>query len=228
MATGYENWQQIPIRENGESLISLRGVHPRIVVSPQYFLQKIRGASGDCFARETACQRLAAAAERLPGSLKLVIWDAWRSVEVQTQLYRDYRARVVAGFPGLEAAELDRRVAMFVSLPSASPTAPSPHNTGGAVDLSLVDGQDRAVPMGTAFDDFSPAAWSDYFEELRAEKPLTDEERTWAGNRAILRAAMEASGFVNYPCEWWHFDFGNQWWAMRTRAGEAVYGPASI
>ncbi len=62
MAKGYENWQQIPIRENGESLVSLRGVHPRIVVSPQYFLQKIRGASGDSFARETACQRLAAAA----------------------------------------------------------------------------------------------------------------------------------------------------------------------
>lgn len=29
-------------------------------------------------------------------------------------------------------------------------------------------------------------------------------------NRKILYDAMIIAGFTNYPEEWWHFDFGNQ------------------
>ena len=37
---------------------------------------------------------------------------------------------------------------------------------------------------------------------------------------------MLAAGFVNYRHEWWHFDFGDQLWAVSTGAECAIYGRA--
>jgi D-alanyl-D-alanine dipeptidase len=77
----------------------------------------------------------------------------------------------------------------------ANPARGSIHNRGAAVDLTLVDAKGNALAMPTAFDDFTPAA--------AAEAPATPEA---AKNRATLRAAMEAAGFVGIRSEWWHFD----------------------
>nr|WP_211267284.1 M15 family metallopeptidase [Nonomuraea candida] len=32
------------------------------------------------------------------------------------------------------------------------------------------------------------------------------------------------AGFVNYPTEWWHWSFGERYWAFITRARYARYG----
>jgi D-alanyl-D-alanine dipeptidase len=55
----------------------------------------------------------------------------------------------------------------------------------------------RCAPldMGTEFDLFDPRANTD--------SPLvTPEQRA---NRSLLRGAMQAQGFRNYPMEWWHY-----------------------
>lgn len=33
------------------------------------------------------------------------------------------------------------------------------------------------------------------------------------------------AGFINYPEEWWHFDYGNQFWA-KLAGKKAIYGAA--
>jgi D-alanyl-D-alanine dipeptidase len=169
---------------------------------------------------------LVTTAEHLPDGLCLVIWDGWRSREVQARLFSAYRARVVAENPFLDAVEIDRLASVFISLPSSDPTAPAPHNTGGSVDLTLADASGACLPMGTDFDDFSPLANTDYFQRLAAQKALTPEEQVILENRGLLGAVMAASGFSNYPAEWWHFDYGNQWAASRGKNRAAVYGPA--
>lgn len=73
----------------------------------------------------------------------------------------------------------------------------SNHNLATTVDLTLVDVSRRDHPeldMGTAYDAFSPrsATLNARGEALR--------------NRLILKRAMEAHGFRNYPREWWHYD----------------------
>jgi D-alanyl-D-alanine dipeptidase len=41
----------------------------------------------------------------------------------------------------------------------------------------------------------------------------------------VLGAALTAAGLVNYPTEWWHWSFGDRYWALATGAGAALYGP---
>ena len=50
------------------------------------------------------------------------------------------------------------------------------------------------------------------------------ENITARDNRKILVKTMESEGFSNYPSEWWHYDYGNRAWALRTRAGNEFYG----
>ncbi|MFE0100703.1 M15 family metallopeptidase [Streptomyces sp. NPDC059009] len=44
-------------------------------------------------------------------------------------------------------------------------------------------------------------------------------------HRGILGAALESAGLVNYPTEWWHWSFGDRYWALQTGAPAALYGP---
>jgi D-alanyl-D-alanine dipeptidase len=44
-------------------------------------------------------------------------------------------------------------------------------------------------------------------------------------NRAVLAAALSTAGFINYPAEWWHWSYGDRYWAMVAGAPTALYGP---
>jgi len=39
---------------------------------------------------------------------------------------------------------------------------------------------------------------------------------------------MEAAGFVNYPTEWWHWSFGDRYWAFCAGEHEAIYGACEV
>ena len=43
--------------------------------------------------------------------------------------------------------------------------------------------------------------------------------------RRELVRAMSSAGLVNYPTEWWHYSYGDRYWALATGAGAALYGP---
>jgi D-alanyl-D-alanine dipeptidase len=90
---------------------------------------------------------------------------------------------------------------LYQALPDATyaapPTRGSKHNRGCSVDVGLVDLKTgRDVPLPTEFDAMTPAARSDY-QQLPAAA---------LRHRAVLHAALQRHGFVNYPAEWWHFD----------------------
>ena len=79
----------------------------------------------------------------------------------------------------------------------ADPAKGSKHNRGCAVDLGIYDLKTgKAIPMPSAYDEFTDRAAPDYAGG-------TDEERN---NRDKLRQLMEANGFTVNPNEWWHFD----------------------
>jgi D-alanyl-D-alanine dipeptidase len=72
----------------------------------------------------------------------------------------------------------------------------SAHTRGAAVDLTLVDMQTYLeVDMGTIFD----------FMDPRSHTGSPGLSPAQEQNRRILRDAMEASGFVRNPDEWWHY-----------------------
>ena len=162
-----------------------------------------------------------------PAGLRLVLWDTWRPVPVQRALYDDLKAELRARDPRASEAQLDERTHRYVSLPSGAAAHPSPHLTGGAVDLTLGNGSGHELPMGTPFDDFAERAGTRYLEIALEQGRLREDEREALRNRRLLFHLMTRAGFTNYPDEWWHFDYGNQFWAAISGAREAVYGPAA-
>ncbi len=42
----------------------------------------------------------------------------------------------------------------------------------------------------------------------------------------VSDAVLGAAGLVNYPTEWWHWSYGDRYWAMATGAPGAIYGSA--
>ena len=69
--------------------------------------------------------------------------------------------------------------------------------------------------MGTAFDAFTDRTYTAYFEN--------EKEETVKENRRMLYHVMNGAGFTNLPSEWWHFDYGDRFWAFY-RKKPAVYG----
>jgi len=102
----------------------------------------------------------------------------------------------------------------IVALPSTNLLKPSPHNTGGSVDLTIIDSVGRLLNMGTPFDEASIRAQTTYFDD-----PLNVIRK----NRQLLYNIMTRHGFTNYSEEWWHYDYGNQNWAWVSGQSYAVY-----
>ncbi|MAF50223.1 MAG: D-alanyl-D-alanine dipeptidase [Rhodospirillales bacterium] len=77
----------------------------------------------------------------------------------------------------------------------ADPRRGSPHSRGAAVDLTLIDGGGRPLPMGTGFDAFTPLS----------HHGNTDISAEAQRNRAILIGLMTTAGWDFYRNEWWHY-----------------------
>jgi D-alanyl-D-alanine dipeptidase len=212
-----DGWQEVPIAPLEEPFVTLNDLEEtRICVEPAYFLMKIHGSMPECYARESVAKRLLSAAEQLPKDYKLKIWDAWRPLEVQSALFEQYLGVLRDKYPLLDEDALMKKAERFVSLPSSDALKPSPHYTGGAVDLTIVGPDGKELDMGTPFDYFGEEAHTAYYEEKLTAGTLLPTETEILNNRRLLFHAMTIAGFSNYPFEWWHFDYGNQFWGRIT------------
>lgn len=188
-------------------------------VCMQYPLLGMQNAEPRCLMREEVLERLLRAQEYLPEGFFLRIWDAWRPFALQKELYEEYAEDIIEQFGLDKVSEQERMriVASYISLPIADRNCPPVHTTGGAVDVTLIDAQGRELNMGTAFDAFSTKTHTAYFEDADDA-----EEEEIRDNRRILYHAMTKAGFTNLPSEWWHYDFGDRFWAYY-RQDPAIY-----
>lgn len=191
---------EVDRRECGEPMVSLRGLHPRILIDETR--SKISNRSPYfCYARESVAARLIQAVEMLPEEYSFFMKEAYRPLATQTKSFsraqNDYRTL----FPEESDQRIYELACQFVAPPEVAG-----HPTGGAVDLTLLFHQEE-VDMGTEYND----------------TPAPPENRTWLhsefigeearANRALLTRVMEAAGFINYPTEWWHWSYGDCYWA---------------
>lgn len=223
---GPADWSSVITRECGEPLVPVSSVLcPEIQCNPQYRIRGVPHSLDCCYCRRGVARKLAQISEWLRSShLTLIIWDAWRPIVVQRALYDAYKDRLGHEHPHASEDELDARTQRFVAFPSRDPARPSPHLTGGALDVTLGDVQGHELRMGTGFDDFSDGAMTRYYEVLQEQRPLTEKESEFLRNRRLLAHLMAQAGFMNYEQEWWHYDLGNRRWAAQT-AQPAIYGP---
>jgi len=160
------------------------------------------------FVRVRVAEKLRVAAGMLPHDYKLILHEGWRSFERQSELFKHQRAITVSEHPDWSDAEVDIYTHNFVAIPSKDALNPSPHATGGAVDVSI-----QGLDMGCEFLEMSERTRTDYYSE----------NETFASNRKILLVAMENAGFINFPYEWWHFEYGIDTWA-KVNNSDAFYG----
>lgn len=94
-------------------------------------------AAARCLLLPAVADRLARAAARLRADgFRLRVWDCYRPISVQRELWRHTPRRGLV----------------------ADPAKGSHHNRGAAVDVALVAANGAEVPLPTGFDDFGPRA----------------------------------------------------------------------
>ncbi|HDQ13803.1 MAG TPA: D-alanyl-D-alanine dipeptidase [Sediminispirochaeta sp.] len=225
-STQWQGPSEVQIEENGEPLVPAGSYPERIIVRSAYYEQNYPHALSEVYLRRGLFEQLVLAADTLPPSYRLVLFDGWRPVELQKLLFDEYVEEILCEQKNLDRAEAEKRASVFVAPPSTDPAQPSPHATGGSVDLSIVDQRGELLDMGGAFDEKSERSLTRYYEaEAESKNSLARD------NRRMLYHCLFRAGFSNYPEEWWHYDFGNQNWVYyrgfldpQCRVSKARYG----
>lgn len=192
--------------------------------NPPYYLV-VPGAIQALVVRQGVLDRLMAINTRLaPIGLELFLYDGWRPQAVQSYFHDVWMpAAVRTRRPDISDEELWREVETYWAAPTIDEHGPSPHSTGGAVDITLRWRDGAPLWMGSLFDDVSELAHPQRFEDASPASYSDEEARA---NRRLLYWLMSEAGFAAHPTEWWHFSYGDQMWAKRTGASAALYGGA--
>ncbi|HEY4284567.1 MAG TPA: M15 family metallopeptidase [Chthoniobacterales bacterium] len=176
------------LAQTGIPLVDIKSADPTIVVELRYAGSKnvaghpIYPPGTRALVRPELVPRLKRAQSFLRQfNYRLKIWDAYRPPSAQRTLW--------------SVARNDRYVA------NPDRAAGSLHSWGVAVDCTLCDLHDRDVEMPTDFDDFTPAALSQY----------AGPNRKIRSHLHLLQVAMGGTGFYGFRNEWWHFTVKN--WA---------------
>lgn len=239
-------WKTLPIKDNDEPLLDVQqagiltdSIYAAESTDSPYIDRGLAGSTLTLFAREEVVSRLASANSLLPQDMGLVVMDAWRSFLVQKSLFDTYYQSLEQLHPDWNEAELLRETQNYVSYPSLDPTRPSPHNTGGAVDVliyKLPQGLSRdkldkmqvlslanLLDIGVPFDHGGEESAVRHFEEYDGQNA-----ETYRQNRRLLYWIMKLSGFAALPSEIWHYNFGNQMAAQAEGSHFATYGAIDL
>jgi len=209
-------FEDISIHECGEPLVDLGDYS--FILEPSYFNQGLSTESR-MFLRQSVAEKLMEIQKGL-SEYTFKIWDGFRPRSVQKVIYEKFLQELHIAHPDWDEEKLKTEVGVFVTTPN-NPKRVPPHATGGAIDLTLVDAQGKELDMGTAFDHFGPEAEPFYFEKSAQNHQVQE-------NRKVLRGAMLEADFAIDKDEWWHFDYGNQRWALALGRTNAIFGEVEI
>ena len=190
----------IPVHDNGESLVRLDPMIGR-----------------RSFVRKGLADRLSVAQAALPLGIRLHVVEGHRTAASQQAIVASYSAELCAAHPGISADDLHRLSSRFVA-----PLEVAPHVAGAAVDLTLIDACGQELDLGTPIDATPEQSGG------RCYFAAADISRDARANRNLLARVLTDAGLVNYPTEWWHWSFGDRYWALSTGADHAIYGPVDV
>jgi D-alanyl-D-alanine dipeptidase len=198
--------------ESDEPLVDLRRI-PELRLDRRYADED--GAFGHL--REGVVARLLDAQAALPGGLRLLITEGYRPLDRQQEIFDGYLEELGKRHPEWDTSRVYVEATKYVS-----PVHVAPHSTGGAVDLTLCADDGTEVDMGTPLDATPVDSANACFT---AAENIPDTARQ---HRRILITALTSVGLVNYPTEWWHWSFGERYWAFVTGAGRTRYAPVRL
>ncbi len=161
--------------------VDVKKLEPSIVIDIKYadddnFVhQKIYDCAACYLRKEVANQIIFIHKELQKAGLKLKLFDCYRPKQYQQRLW-------------------DKKPdARFVTPPKRG----SEHSKGAAVDLTIVDSNNKELDFGTSYDFFGKEAYQTY--QNLPKKTLE--------NRALLKNIMAKYGFRAIRTEWWHYSY---------------------
>ncbi|WP_129312417.1 M15 family metallopeptidase [Streptomyces sp. L2] len=199
----------VPVHECGEPLVDVRR-GPLLVD-----LRKQDDSDAFFYLREGVLERLLQAQAHLPAGLGFLVVEGYRPPGLQRRYFEKYAARLRAEQPGWTDEQIRSAASRFVSPPEIAP-----HSAGAAVDLTLVDADGRELDLGTPMNATPEESAGACYTDAAG---ISEQARA---HREILGRVLTAVGLVNYPTEWWHWSFGDRYWALATGAANACYGPS--
>ncbi|MFH8839120.1 M15 family metallopeptidase [Streptomyces sp. NPDC017868] len=202
----------IPVTECGERLVDVRGVGSLLVDT-----RKQDPADAFAHLREGVVERLLQAQELLPDGLRLLYVEGYRPPSLQRAYFEEYADQLRALHPEWPGERIRTAASRYVSPPEIAP-----HSAGAAVDLTLADAEGRELDLGTRMNASPEESGGACY--TRAEG-ISEEARA---HRELLGSVLTTAGLVNYPTEWWHWSFGDRYWALATGAPSAPYGPKEL
>ncbi|MEV6969405.1 M15 family metallopeptidase [Hamadaea sp. NPDC051192] len=200
---------ELPVADNGEALVDVRTVDGLRVDDR---LADPGGAYAHL--REGVVDRLLTAQRRLPDGLRFLIVEGYRPLTLQASYFAEYREQLRAAYPEWDGARLHVEASKYISPPEVAP-----HSTGGTVDLTLCTEDGVELDLGTPIN-ATPLESAD-----RCFTAAPDVPEAAKRARSALGAALTSAGMINYPTEWWHWSFGDRYWALQAGAGHTWYGP---
>lgn len=168
------------------------------------------------FVRASVAHKLALATDVLPTNIRFLIKEGFRPLHIQQKAFERSLQRVRESFGNRDLDFLIAEASKYVAPPGVAP-----HPTGGAIDLTLVDENGTELDLGTVFDEIPQECENATFFDA------TNISEQAVQNRKILARALQSVGFVNYFTEWWHWSYGDRYWAVMTNASHGLYNPVS-
>ncbi|MFF2205228.1 M15 family metallopeptidase [Streptomyces sp. NPDC058145] len=201
----------IPVQECGEDLVDARA-HGLKVDD-----RKRDEAGAWAHVRHGVLARLMHAQSLLPPGVLLLFVEGFRPPALQRRYFEEYAAELARAHPDWQAAQLRDAASRFVSPPEIAP-----HSAGAAVDVTLIDHQGRELDMGTRVNASPEESDGGCYTDAPG---LSVRARA---NRATLGRALTTAGLINYGTEWWHWSFGDRYWALQSQQPAALYGPVEL
>jgi D-alanyl-D-alanine dipeptidase len=213
----------VPIRECGEPLRPLSDISDLVDVELAAPARAAWLEGRELRARARVVDMLAALAKTVAPAYRLVVVDAYRSVDYQRGRFELVLGQTRLRHPAASEHDLRAQVDRLVAIPDSDPRRPPPHSTGGAIDMKLVTAGSCEIDYGSRISHFD-----DPVENARHPTNATGLAPHQREARVRLVTAAVHVGFTNYPGEWWHFMFGDQEHALATDAEFAIYGRADL
>jgi D-alanyl-D-alanine dipeptidase len=201
----------VPIKENNETFIDLLTESNELIVDRS---QAQIDSRSPLFAmmRRTLAQKLLQAQQLLPKDMRLFIKEAYRPLSIQRASFEAYAGQLQQTHTTWTSEEVYQEASTYVA-----PLAVAPHSTGGAVDLTLINADGTEVDMGTSF---NASPFSTQNATYTDTTSISVEAHTY---RMLLKEILLSVGLVNYPTEWWHWSYGDRYWAFVTGSPYALY-----
>mgnify|MGYP003292949697 CR=1 FL=1 len=191
------------VRENYEPLVEIS--HPKIIFNEETIEHPV-------MLRREVATRLYRIANKLPEEQYIKIYSAYRSRIALYEVWKEEVERTEKENPNIQRGELLSLVKFKVSAPNSNMGG---HDTGAAIDMAICDKNGKDLDFG-----------SKYHENTQASSlvALTDEQKK---NQKYLLKLMKSQNFIQQPGQWWHYSYGDRYWAVyKGKRNGAFYGAA--